>query len=145
MPIIHLTIEGHVINSFLIILSVIIGALFTYLFNIRINKKQFQQNKQIAKYSSERIVSQKASVIAELFALWARSDVTQHKDTKARLNHLSYECMLWLPDDIANDVSNLFLNPSSAKKKAKDILIDVRKYLYDKNTKIKANNIIHWM
>jgi hypothetical protein len=60
---------------------------------------------------------------------------------KKKLNELSFQCSLWLPQTILHDLSNRLVNAHDAKH-IKEILADVRVHLG--NDKIDPNIIVHF-
>ncbi|MDF7813625.1 hypothetical protein [Hymenobacter sp. YC55] len=76
----------------------------------------------------------KAEIIAELLA-----ESQGHSDEIKKLNKLRYQAYLWLPCDIAVELSKLTSHDKDAKTLAA-VLIDVRKHLRGKD-KLKAGDI----
>ena len=59
-----------------------------------------EYDKKIIKIEHEKEIRLKAELIAELMAEWLKKDINYHK-----LNELSFKAFLWLPKDIATDLS----------------------------------------
>lgn len=80
----------------------------------------------------------KAVVIAELISEWSSEKVDYKK-----LNRLTYEAFIWLPEDIVIDLSNMLAKVGGSKS-AKEILVNVRKELWGIKDKVTADQIIHF-
>jgi hypothetical protein len=77
----------------------------------------------------------KAELIAELLAVWI-----SYPEDLTKLNQLSFQAFLWLPDDIALDLSNLLAKTNDAKS-VPVIIAEVRKHLLGP-TDINGEHII---
>ena len=105
-----------------------------------------QQRRQIER---DNEIRQKSQIVAELFSLWNQSapgglskkELTP--DEFKKLNQLSYECGLWLPPAILNDLSDTLAGKPGAKDR-KQILVDVRYNLNPDSPKVDWTKIIHW-
>jgi hypothetical protein len=80
----------------------------------------------------------KAELIAELLSLWI-----SYPEDLTKLNQLSYQAFLWLPDDIALDLSNLLARADDAKS-VPAIVAEVRKHLLG-DTSVSAEHVITFM
>jgi len=79
---------------------------------------------------------EQAAMIAELFAEWQSKPVE-----KKRLNQLTWEATLWLPENVARDLcATLNLQPNA--KTVKDLLIEVRKILKGKEDGLTPGSVI---
>jgi hypothetical protein len=83
---------------------------------------------------------EQAALIAELFAEWATRSTGEPINVK-RLNQLTWEAFLWLPEEVARELSDtLAHNPGS--KDIRGLLIDVRKVIQPRQDSLKPNEII---
>lgn len=103
----------------------------------KIESIKHDYNRQLEEFKQEQLIRYKAEIVAELIAEW----LDKPEDIK-RLNKLSFEAFIWLPDDICNELSKLLSHKSDAKP-YRDVLIDTRKYLL-KETTLKAWEIINF-
>lgn len=77
----------------------------------------------------------KAEIVAELLAEW------QHKPTDyKKLRTLTYQAFLWLPDEIAKDLSDLLAHEPN-RKDVRDILVAVRRQFLP-DSELPAREII---
>jgi hypothetical protein len=81
---------------------------------------------------------EQAAMIAELLAEWSSNPTD-----KKRLNQLTWEATLWLPENVARDLCAIFSYQPGAKS-VKDILIEVRKLLKGADDGLTAGSIIHF-
>ncbi|MCB4762034.1 MAG: hypothetical protein LGB78_04385 [Sulfurovum sp.] len=101
-----------------------------------IKKLQHEYDKKLSAIQHDREVSLKAELIADLLSEWISKDVDYQ-----RLNDLSFKAFLWLPAEIANDLSASL----SHREDAPDVrvLIDkVRKHLLGSADKFESSSII---
>jgi hypothetical protein len=92
-----------------------------YILDLENEKHKLQ--KKIEEEKNRQLIRFKAELIAELLAVW----VSKPEDL-TRLNQLSYQAFLWLPDDIALDLSNLLAHAENAKS-VPALVAAVRKHL----------------
>jgi len=95
---------------------------------------EYARQLEAAKHQDQ--VRLKAACIAELLAEW----LSMPDDFK-RLNNLTFEAFLWLPDNIASDLSNV-LSHKPGLITVRDVLLKVRMHLYAADTLIDASQII---
>ncbi len=100
------------------------------------NKFKLEFNKSLALFNNDLLIKQKSELIAELIAEWLSNSVDNKK-----LHELTFQAFLWLPKDIALDLSNTLSHAADAKG-AKEILADVRVLLLGEDERIDANEII---
>jgi hypothetical protein len=81
---------------------------------------------------------EQAAMIADLLSEWVANP-----EDKKRLNQLTWEASLWLPEGVARDLCRTFSYQSGAKS-SKELLIEVRKILKGANDGLKADEIIHF-
>lgn len=117
--------------------SGIVSATLILWFKVRLQYSiKHEYDKNIEKYKNELESRKKAELIAELLSEWL-----SFPDTQVKLNKLTFEAFLWLPDDIAKDLSNLLAHTKDAPE-TRDILLKIRKYLLNNNTSIESKEII---
>jgi len=81
---------------------------------------------------------EQAAIVAELFAEWARNP-----DDSTRLNQLTWETTLWLPDNLALEVNRRLANDPNAKN-VKEILVEIKGLLQGKKSTLDPNKIVHF-
>jgi hypothetical protein len=81
---------------------------------------------------------EKAAMIAELLSEWVANPCD-----KKRLNQLTWEATLWLPEGAARDLCRT-LNHQGGAKSSKELLTEVRKILKGADDGLKAEEIIHF-
>lgn len=90
-----------------------------------------------AKQDEEREIRHRTALIAELLSIWITTDGTDRQ----RLNELSFQAFLWLPEDIAKDLSNTLAHKVGAPS-VRDLLVRVRKHLIGEHDQLPANDVI---
>jgi len=113
-----------------------------------ITKWEYENEKVLKKIDRSIEVKERSQIVAELFTLWMQtapgpSQRVLLPDEIAKMNHYSYECALWLPRDIFNDLSQTLSHAKGAKH-YKEILAEVRNYLNPELGEIDGASIIHW-
>lgn len=98
-----------------------------------------EYDKNIEKYKNELESRKKAELIAELLSEWL-----SFPDSQTKLNKLTFEAFLWLPDNIAKDLSNLLAHKENSPE-VRDILLKIRQYLLNNNTNLESTDIIIFM
>ena len=132
------------VQLILMFTSALIGGLIsgflTYLFTVRIEEKKF------AIFQREQ-----AARIAELFSEWTKyggKDTEYLKGEQLRerftkLNKLTWELTIWIPDEILVKEIMKRLNNAGNAKDIKEIIIKVREILSNKKcTSLKAEELI---
>jgi hypothetical protein len=101
-------------------------------------KLKHEYDKKLLELESQREIRLKGEVVADLLAQWIRKNgnLDYHE-----LNRLTFQAFLWLPTDLAEELSNCLARKSGAKN-IREVLIDIRKYLHGNTDTLKANNII---
>jgi hypothetical protein len=134
-------------------IALLISSIISYLFQRRINAHVYKLEQQLLtqQHENERLLKkldfefqlrQKAQIVAELFAKWAApGQLTDERITE--LNKLSYECSLWLPQKIMDDL-HLRLTNSKEAKQLQEILVDVRQYLNPEIELLNWKTIVFW-
>lgn len=111
--------------------------LFVYLAKLWIeNKFKLEFDKSLALFNNDLLIKQRSELIAELVAEW----ITMPTD-KRRLNQLSFQAFLWLPKEIALDLSDT-LSHQPDSKNIKEIISDVRVHLLGEYERIDSGEII---
>ncbi len=77
-------------------------------------------------------------MVASLFAEW----IDKPKDTK-KLNQLTWEATLWLPDKLAEEVNKRLAN-SAESVDIKQILVDVKKHIHGHKSTLDPTLIVHF-
>jgi hypothetical protein len=97
----------------------------------------FKRDERIEKIRSETSIRNKAGLIAALISRWIN-----HSKDYIELNQLSFEAFLWLPEDIAKELSKTLSNNKEALN-CKDILLKVRHHLIGED-QLRADEIVHF-
>lgn len=104
-----------------------------YILELEDHKKTLQQ--ELEDYKTQQQVRFKAELIAELLAIW----ISNPTDLSG-LNKLTFQAFLWLPDDIALELSRL-LSHHKDRRSVVYIIAEVRKHLL-KETSITQEEVI---
>jgi len=104
----------------------------------------FQREKKRIDYEKELENRTRAQLIARLFAEWlsAPPGASMLPDQRKRLNALSFEATLWLPEKIALELSKV-LQAAPDAKNTFDILLNVREYLSGPHS-LTVAHVTHW-
>ena len=95
-----------------------------------------EYDKNLEKFKNELEAKKRAELVAELLSEWL-SYTTEQK----HLNKLTFEAFLWLPDNIAKDLSDLLSHKDGAPN-VRDVILSVRKHLLTDDSEITSNDII---
>jgi hypothetical protein len=95
-----------------------------------------EYDKKLSELQHDREVSLKAELIAELLSEWISKDINYQK-----LNDLSFKAFLWLPTEIANDLSAALSHQEDAPD-VRALLNKVRKHLLGKEDTFIASSVI---
>ena len=79
---------------------------------------------------------EQAAIVAELFAEW----ISKPEDKK-KLNQLTWEATLWLPDTLAEEVNKRLANSEDAVD-IRQILIEIKKHIHGKKTDLDWTQLI---
>lgn len=134
-------------------IALLISSTVSYLFHSKIIAHIYKLQQQLItqQHENDRLLKkldfelqhrQKAQVVAELFSKWA-SPIPLTDDRKLELNRLSYECSLWLPQSIMDDL-NLRLTNAPNAKQLQEILVDVRQFLNPEVGALNWMTIVYW-
>ena len=85
-------------------------------------KHEYSTKLEEYKYNIE--IRRKAEQVAKLLALWI-----ERPEQKEELNRLTFECFLWLPDDIAQDLGKLLGYKEEDKINVRTVLFKIRHHL----------------
>ena len=85
-------------------------------------KHDYSMKLEEYKYNIE--IRRKAEQVAKLLALWIERPLEREE-----LNRLTFECFLWLPDDIAQDLSKLFNYQEEDNITIRSVLFKIRQHL----------------
>lgn len=131
-----------------------IGAAFPlgvliWLFKLSIKKivessVDHEYEKLSLEYKNQLEIRSRAQLIAELLAEWMSTPIDggMTSDQRKQLNKLSFEASLWLPEEIARDLSKVLQLQSNAPNQF-DILLRVREYLSGPH-KLNSSEITQW-
>jgi hypothetical protein len=134
-------------------IALLISAIVSYLFHNRMIARiyKLEQNLLDQQHENDRLLTrlnfelqhrQKSQIVADLFSKWS-SPVGMTAVRKEELNKLSYECALWLPESIMEDLNQrLTNNPNS--KQLQQILVDVRQFLNPEIGPLDWSKIVYW-
>ncbi len=129
-----MTIEGIICT---ILTSGTVSGAFALWFKFKLQYSiKHEYDKNIEKYKNKIESRKKAELLAELLLEWL-----SFPESQTKLNKLTFEAFLWLPDEIAQDLSNLLAHNRNAPE-IRDILLKIRKYLLDDNTNLESKEII---
>lgn len=103
--------------------------------------------KSLEKYKSdlnkEQKMREQIALIAEVLADWLAADIRNAEDVR-QLNKRSFEMTFWLPDDLSKELNNLFAH--KGEKEIRDVLFDVRKYMWEdtkrEGSKLEPHEIV---
>jgi hypothetical protein len=97
---------------------------------------QHEYDKKLSKFENDLEVRLRAELVADLMAEWIKKDIDYH-----RLNKLSFQAFLWLPPQLARDLSNT-LNHKPGSDDLRSIIQKVRKHLLGESDNLEANQVI---
>ena len=91
---------------------------------------------QLEKLKDDLAVRSRAALVGELLAEWL-----SHPDDRKYMNRLTFEAFLWLPEDIAKDLTKLLsLQPNHPS--VRDVIIKVRTHLLGNPDGLTAPEVI---
>ncbi len=97
---------------------------------------KYEYDSKLAKAEHNREVRLKAELVSELLSEW----INKNED-KQRLNELTFKAFLWLPPEIASDLSKL-LSHKPDSPDVRGIVDRVRKHLLGKDDTLESHQII---
>jgi hypothetical protein len=89
-----------------------------------------------ARQDEQRELRYRAALIADLMATWLCAS-----NDREKLNRLSFEAFLWLPQEIATDVSNALAHKPGAPS-VREMIVKVRKHLLGQDDSLPATDVI---
>lgn len=92
--------------------------------------------KKLEEYKYEVEKRKKVEMVARLLAHWLSLPEQQEE-----LNRLTFECFLWLPDDIAQDLSSLLAHERENEVSVRSVLNKIRRHLNSKNPSTSFNKL----
>lgn len=93
-------------------------------------------DKRLSEIEHNRVVRVKAELVAELLSEWINKN-----DDKQKLNELTFKAFLWLPPEIASELSAI-LNHDETAPNVRAIIDKVRKHLLGDNDSLKEHQVI---
>lgn len=106
-------------------------------FIVRLTKSiEHEYAVKLEKYKYENEKRKKAEMVAKLLAHWIKTPMDQEE-----LNRLTFECFLWLPDDIAKDLSSLLAHENVSTVSSRSVLNKIRKHLNSDSDKATFNGL----
>ena len=99
---------------------------------------QHEYDKKLSKFENDLEVRLRAELVADLMAEWIKDtkDLDYH-----RLNQLSFQAFLWLPPQLARDLSNTLAHKPGADD-LRSIIQKVRKHLLGEGDNLEASQVI---
>lgn len=107
-------------------------------YNELLESIKLSHQRQLESEKNLREIRLKSALIAELIALWI-----SQPDDRAKLRQLTYEAFLWLPPELANELSDILAQKPGALD-VRDYLIKVRKLLLGEADTLEAVKVIHF-
>ncbi len=100
---------------------------------------------RISEYERKLEAKERSQLVAELLAEWMASpleDQAMTSEQRKRLNTLSFQATLWLPEQTARDLARILqLSPSATNQF--DILLQVRRHLIGQHS-LETKDVTHW-
>ncbi|HHL0960183.1 TPA: hypothetical protein ACQVH3_004964, partial [Serratia marcescens] len=107
-------------------------------YNELLESIKLSHQKQLEIEKNQREVRLKSALIAELLAVWNSPPYDM-----ARLRQLTYEAFLWLPPELALQLSDILSHQRGAPD-PKDFIIQVRRLLLGQSDYLTSEKVIHW-
>lgn len=116
-----------------------IQALLTLWLKTRLeNSVRHEYDRRLEEFRYELRQREQAAMVAELLAVWTAKPINI-----MRLNQLTWEASLWLPEKVLKELSRTLSHAPGAKG-MKEILVEVRKLLKGSSDCITAEELIHF-
>jgi hypothetical protein len=93
---------------------------------------------KILEVEAQREMRLKGEIVAELLADWIR---TGHKLDYHQLNKLSFQAYIWLPKQLAEDLSNSLAHVQGSKD-VRSLLKEIRVYLQGEDDGLASRHVI---
>jgi hypothetical protein len=97
---------------------------------------QHEYDRKLSKFEKDLDVRLRAELVADLMAEWIKKDLDYH-----RLNQLSFQAFLWLPSQLARDLSSTLSHKPGADD-LRSIIQKVRKHLLGEADDIESHHVI---
>jgi hypothetical protein len=98
--------------------------------------------KELELYRFENNRREQSAIVAECLAAWCSILELNNPQETERLHKLTWEATLKLPDDIAVRLNEILAHKS--QESIKNILVDVKKFLWGEKTSLTADKIVHF-
>jgi len=93
---------------------------------------------KMLKLETQREVRLKGEIVAELLAEWIKKNGTHDYH---QLNKLSFQAYIWLPKELAEDLSNCLAHKGNSKD-VRSLLKEIRTYLQGEDDGLAAKDVI---
>ncbi|MFZ2863769.1 MAG: hypothetical protein WA440_03380 [Ignavibacteriaceae bacterium] len=100
------------------------------------NSLKHHYDKLTEDYKRDQLIKQKSELIGDLLSEWI-----SHPEDQKKLNQLTFEAFLWLPKEIANDLSDTLSHKNNAKS-IREIISAVRIHLLGEENRIEDHKVI---
>ncbi|WP_257834499.1 hypothetical protein [Burkholderia glumae] len=100
---------------------------------------EHEYSKKLSDYENKSEIRLKAELVADLMAEWIRNE--DSPDYYHRLNQLSLQAFLWLPPNLAQDLSDTLAHKTTSDD-ARTIIQKVRKHLLGDDDSLESNAVI---
>ncbi|GGA95721.1 hypothetical protein [Agarivorans gilvus] len=102
----------------------------------KLSQIDHEYDRKLSQIEHDRKVRLKAELVAELLSEWINKN-----DDKQRLNELTFKAFLWLPPEIASELSDTLSNKKDAPN-IRIIIDKVRKHFLGENDSLKHQQVI---
>ncbi len=93
---------------------------------------------KLLEFETKKEIRLKAEIVAELLADWIKDE---HELDYYKLNKLSFQAYIWLPEKLAEDLSNT-LAKNKGSKDVRLLLQDIRKHLLGEDDHLDSKYVI---
>lgn len=97
---------------------------------------QHEYDRKLSKFENDLELRLRAELVADLMAEWIKKDLDYH-----RLNQLSFQAFLWLPPQLARELSNTLAHKPGSDD-LRSIIQKVRKHLLGVTDDLEAHQVI---
>lgn len=123
--------------SIIIISLTIVQFLLSIWVKTRIESSiKHEYDKKLEDYKHQTLMRQRAALIAELFSEWL-----SFPEDESKLNKLAFESFLWLPEELARNLSQC-ISGAEKSPSIRKVLLKVREYLQDSTDNFNESEII---
>lgn len=117
----------------------IIGYIFREWFKTRLKASiKHEYDLKILEVQRQKEIRLKGEIVSELLAQWIRKDETIDY---YELNKLSFQAFIWLPKEIAEELSNSLAHEPGAQD-LRTLIKNIRTYLQGTDDKFKSKDVI---